>query len=313
MAISRLLVKLKKSVKFAAPAIALSSVVASTAKTVIAFTDKDDNRTTRKKITDGIVECGVDLVPAVVQIGLTVKNVAKANALSTVDSIGVDGGINTYKSIKKYKSKDPDEKITTFEAVTEVGQNLAISGISAFGAAGASSCAMSAASTALVAIIETGGLVALGVSALPYVAAGVAGSLAAYGIQKGVSYGFSKYKNWKMKRSLERLCEMYGLKLASSDEEVESFYRKKAIKVHPDKPGGSHEAFCKLQKDYEEIVRLRKNLGISELSVSSWKRFFEDLLFKWTEFSIFDSIKNYLYSSNKEKDLKPINIFPNHI
>ena len=90
---------------------------------------------------------------------------------------------------------------------------------------------MGAASTALVAVIETGGLVALGASALPYVAAGVAGALAAYCVQKGFSYGFSKYKNWKKKRSLERLCEMYGLKLDSSDSEVESFYRKKAIRV----------------------------------------------------------------------------------
>lgn len=303
--------KTQKSVKFAAPVLALTSVVASTAKTVIACSDKDDKRTTRKKVTDEIVECGVDIVPAIVQIGLTVKNVAKANMWSTVANIAVDAGVNTYHSIRKYKSDDPDEKITGAEAVGEVGQNLAISAASAAGAAVTSSLAIAASTLAIAKVaaftpLVTTGVVALAVSALPYVAAGVVGAFVAYGVQKLCRFCILIYINWKMRRALKKLCKMYGLEVKSSDKEFESFFRKKAKGIHPDSPRGSHEAFCKLQKDMEEIVKLRKNLHISEVPLSSWKKFFEDLLFKWTELSIFDSIKKYWQSNEKEKNPKQI-------
>lgn len=44
---------------------------------------------------------------------------------------------------------------------------------------------------------------------------------------------------------------VFGLKRSASDEDMKRAYRKSVLKSHPDKPGGSNEAFRKVQEAWE--------------------------------------------------------------
>ena len=44
---------------------------------------------------------------------------------------------------------------------------------------------------------------------------------------------------------------VFGLKKSASDDDVKKAYRKSILKTHPDKPGGSTEAFRKIQEAWE--------------------------------------------------------------
>ena len=44
---------------------------------------------------------------------------------------------------------------------------------------------------------------------------------------------------------------VFGLKRSASDDDVKKAYRKSVLKTHPDKPGGSNEAFRKIQEAWE--------------------------------------------------------------
>ena len=62
-----------------------------------------------------------------------------------------------------------------------------------------------------------------------------------------------------MKKSYEilEICpfEMLGVTEADYDCVVTSKYRKLAARLHPDKPGGSHQKFLRLQEAYNFVMR----------------------------------------------------------
>ena len=62
-----------------------------------------------------------------------------------------------------------------------------------------------------------------------------------------------------MKNSYEILgidpFEMLGVTESTYDCIVTSKYRKLAARLHPDKPGGSHHKFLKLQEAYHFVMR----------------------------------------------------------
>lgn len=49
--------------------------------------------------------------------------------------------------------------------------------------------------------------------------------------------------------------EILGIKWNSSFQEAEAAYKKKVVECHPDKPGGSHEAFIELQEAWETVKK----------------------------------------------------------
>lgn len=44
---------------------------------------------------------------------------------------------------------------------------------------------------------------------------------------------------------------VFGLKRSASDDDMKRAYRKSVLKSHPDKPGGSNEAFRKIQEAWD--------------------------------------------------------------
>lgn len=47
--------------------------------------------------------------------------------------------------------------------------------------------------------------------------------------------------------------KVLGVPQGASEKDIKAAYRKKAIAVHPDRPGGSHEKFQEVQEAYEQI------------------------------------------------------------
>jgi len=47
---------------------------------------------------------------------------------------------------------------------------------------------------------------------------------------------------------------VFGLKKSASQDDVKKAYRKSVLKTHPDKPGGSNEAFRKIQEAWEHFT-----------------------------------------------------------
>tara|TARA_R110000744_G_scaffold25635_6_gene63498 strand:+ start:234 stop:608 length:375 start_codon:yes stop_codon:yes gene_type:complete len=48
--------------------------------------------------------------------------------------------------------------------------------------------------------------------------------------------------------------EVLGVDEDSDDEDIKKAFRKKALKHHPDKPGGSKEEFIKIREAYEDLI-----------------------------------------------------------
>ena len=210
-----------------------------------------------------MVEGGAELVPAALQIGLTLKNVAKTNLATSLASVAVDGVISSYKAIKQARSDDPDEKITKTEAITEIGQAFCLSsasvavstgvgiGVSYLSTAVISTVASTSVGTAIASGAAAIGGTAVGsmaLAAIPFIISGVAVGAASYGVLKLWGWGFAKFKNWSKKQRILKLCQELGLKIDGSDSEIESSFRKKALRCHPDKIGGDGNEFKKLKK-----------------------------------------------------------------
>ena len=51
--------------------------------------------------------------------------------------------------------------------------------------------------------------------------------------------------------------EFFGVTPDVSIDEIRKLYKRKAMQLHPDRPGGSHEKFQELTRAYEIIVRLK--------------------------------------------------------
>lgn len=56
--------------------------------------------------------------------------------------------------------------------------------------------------------------------------------------------------------------EVLGVSPNATQEEILAAYRTKAAQTHPDKPGGTNEAFIKIQAAYEAIERYMKGRNL---------------------------------------------------
>ena len=62
---------------------------------------------------------------------------------------------------------------------------------------------------------------------------------------------FGGYEEEEKPKEIDYPYSVFGLKRSASDEDMKRAYRKSVLKSHPDKPGGSNEAFRKVQEAWE--------------------------------------------------------------
>ena len=62
---------------------------------------------------------------------------------------------------------------------------------------------------------------------------------------------FGGYEEEEKPKEPDYPYSVFGLKRSASDEDMKRAYRKSVLKSHPDKPGGSNEAFRKVQEAWE--------------------------------------------------------------
>ena len=62
---------------------------------------------------------------------------------------------------------------------------------------------------------------------------------------------FGGYEEEEKPKEKDYPYSVFGLKRSASDEDMKRAYRKSVLKSHPDKPGGSNEAFRKVQEAWE--------------------------------------------------------------
>ena len=62
---------------------------------------------------------------------------------------------------------------------------------------------------------------------------------------------FGGYEEAEKPKEPDYPYSVFGLKRSASDEDMKRAYRKSVLKSHPDKPGGSNEAFRKVQEAWE--------------------------------------------------------------
>lgn len=104
----------------------------------------------------------------------------------------------------------------------------------------------------------------------PYVAVSVlAGTLWAPVVTTIVSsvlyWGSCRLLNWAWnkivgspeERELWKLMKKYNLDEKATWHEVRQAFKAQCLKTHPDKPGGSHEAFQKMNADFARVAELR--------------------------------------------------------
>lgn len=64
-------------------------------------------------------------------------------------------------------------------------------------------------------------------------------------------FGFFGFDEEEKPKEPDYPYSVFGLKRSASDEDMKRAYRKSVLKSHPDKPGGSNEAFRKVQEAWE--------------------------------------------------------------
>lgn len=77
---------------------------------------------------------------------------------------------------------------------------------------------------------------------------------------------------------LEKAAEILGCSLGSPEEEIRKKYRAAAMKMHPDRPGGSQEDFMQLNKAYQLLLHRNKkdtNGPITKWAYDQFKQEYE--------------------------------------
>lgn len=70
--------------------------------------------------------------------------------------------------------------------------------------------------------------------------------------------GFYGFKEEEKKQDINYPYNIFGLKKSASNDDVKKAYRKSILKAHPDKPGGSAEAFRKVREAWEYFTNFIK-------------------------------------------------------
>lgn len=69
-----------------------------------------------------------------------------------------------------------------------------------------------------------------------------------------ISFSLHANNQWMYKNSFPNYYTVLGVKENASQDELRKAYRKQSLKTHPDKAGGSKEAFILVKEAYDNLI-----------------------------------------------------------